>query len=239
EAIISEIRGGGARAVSETPGGGRAAPAKHGANGHAAPAPPAGDRIEPAPAANPFRTQNLEQRLQELESASLAAPRLAWDPRRIERLVRAIGRHYPAVGQTEHTIGGPGGGKALRWRVKGYSTVYGFEAPDHLYFWSALLHYVTGNDEQPAKIAVLSHPSSRFDYRSLAGFGVDASTALRYFDVIDVNDGDLAMLRAAEQFLAEAEAEGQADQAIRVVARRLDPFWRRLTRPLSVIQTAE
>lgn len=248
ESIIDEIRVAGGRSVSDT---GSVSQQQHPQSPpphHQQQQPPSipsqfqagslnvqSTRPQPeASPANPFTALDPEQRLQDLEMELLTSDiaRVQWDLRRVETLIRTVGRYYEAVGQVEEPV--PGSRKGcLRWLVKGQTIILGFELPQNAYFWNTLLKRAVASTD-PAKLTVLSNIAEPFDSRTLASFGIDQATAMRYIDVVEVSEGDMALLYASERFLEESEAAGKAAAAIRIIARRLDPFWRRLTRSLSV-----
>ncbi len=239
--IIEEIRGAGGRAVSDT-----------GAMPSQQPKPLAdipsqfqagmlnvqSVRPQPPVPANPFAANEPEQRLQDMEMELLTADssQMPWDLRRIEKLIRVVGRQHSAVGQREEAVPGSEHG-CLRWTVKGQTVLLGFEVPGNAYFWNTLLKRAVASSD-PAKLTVLSNTAEPFDAQTLASFGIDQVTAMRYLDVVEISEGDLALLYASERFLDEAESAGETAGAIQIIARRLDPFWRRLTRPMAPSTTA-
>ena len=206
-------------------------------NGNSRPSAPRG---KSKPGLNPFWAKNLEQRLQELESEALAASRdISWDSKRLTHLIRAVGERFPAVGQSECNLPGNENWLWIRWTVKQYEIMLGFEPGSNLLYWKSLVEEAgrITNSGKAGKIAVLSNNAQPFDFKALTGIGADSST-LRLFDVIPIGESDLRRLCAAEAFLTEAESASQADAAVRVIARRLDPFWRRLTQPLATTESA-
>jgi hypothetical protein len=223
DAIIAEIRGAGARSFSEGPGSGSASPAVSRTPAPAAP-----------PSAADIAQRQLEIRLHQLENeaANNGGRALDWQPRRVERLIRAVGEHFPAVGQTVEPIQGQA---CLLWSVRGAAVRIGFEAPEHFSFWSQVLdRAITTGTGAPSKVVLFSHPSAPFDQQALAAMGAGIGAApSRHVDTIELNDSNLALLYGAERFLSEAYQGGFSERAIRIVAKRLDPFWRRLARPMS------
>lgn len=225
DAIIAEIRGAGARSFSEVPVHVPAAPS--------VPRTPASAPVPP-PAAGDVVLRQMENRLHQLEveAAHNSGRALDWQPRRVECLIRAIGERFPAVGQVVEPIQGR---SCLLWSVRGASVRIGFEAPEHFPFWSQVLDRAVGSGMgAPSKVVLFSHPSAPFDHQTLAAMGAGiGAPASRHVDTIELNDSNLALLYGAERFLAEAHQNGWSERAIRIVAKRLDPFWRRLARPMS------
>jgi hypothetical protein len=212
EAIIAEIRGGGARSISETP------------------RPSAAPPQSQASAPTPHPATDLERRLREIEAETAALVRpLEWQPRRLEHLIRVVGRHFAAVGQTIEMIDDR---PCLIWSVRGAPIRIGFEAPEHFSYWSVIVDRAVKGGA-PGKVVLFSHPAAPFGTQAFEAMGADRDTVARQLDVIEMTDGDLALLYASERFLAEATQSGAGERATRLVAKRLDPFWRRLGRPLT------
>ena len=243
--LILEIRNGG-RAISETPEAQRTPPASGASRfngaGSDAPSPPPSGPASPAEARrseaeepNPFWAQDLEKRLQELETESLhRASSIEWHPGQIAHLVGAIGSRFPAVGQR---VGEVNGAQFLHWKVRGWNVFLGFELATNLAFWGALLQRARESDS-PVKVTLLSNPGTPFEPSLLPAMGIDRNAALRYLDIVELTASDMALLHAAEKFLKDPRVSGQIDAAIRIVARRLDPFWRRVSRPLIPVEPA-
>lgn len=223
EAIIAEIRGSGAKAVSETP-----APSE----------PPRPVTASAAPATPASReSSDLERRLREIEASTVAqnagrSPE--WQPRRLEQLIRAVGRQFSAVGQTVEMIDDR---PCLLWSVKGSAIRIGFEAAEHFSFWSTLTDRIA-KGAAPGKVVMFAHRAAPVSAQSLQAIGSDPDAAARLIDIIEMTDRDLNLLYASETFLAEAFQSGQGERATRLVAKRLDPFWRRLGQPLKEAGTA-
>lgn len=225
EAIIAEIRGGGAKSISETTPPRQWDPVRPGIA--AAPPPVPGGSGMPPSQALPAR--DLETRLRQCELAAAAAGgrHLEWQPRRLERLIRSVGQHFGAVGQQVETIENR---PCLIWSVRGTPVRIGFESPEHFAYWSAVVDRAR-HSPILGKVVLFSHPAAPVARDALAAMGADPEAAARLVDVIEMTDAELSLVYGAEQFLAESEPSGLGDRAVRLVARRLDPFWRRLGQP--------
>lgn len=239
EAIIADIRGEGARALSETqsPSGVEMPSRQQMPYSPPAGSPPSADTPPPSSAReggrkpNPFWGRDLDGRLHELEAevggGAVGGP-IEWLPRRLYRVIGRVGANFTAVSQVEEIHHQR---PCLTWRVRGALVGMGFEAPEHFPFWSAALERVAASGPR-GKLVLFSHPSAPFDYEAIAAMSADAETAMRHVDVLEVSDGDLALIYACERLIDEAGQRGEGDQALRVVAKRLDPFWRRIGQPL-------
>lgn len=252
EAIIADIRGGGGQALSETqsPSGPKVPPRQQmpfsppasteGENspprrnetptnggGGMPPRVSGGDPVGAKPA-NPFWASDINGRFRELESEFRHKPQLAWQPYSVRRVIQLVGSEFSAVYQGEESVGER---PCLTWRVRGSLVAMGFESPENFSYWSAVLNRVSQSGAG-SKIVLFSHASAPFDYDAIAAMGASDETAMRHVDVIRMNHGDVAILYAADQLIQEATSQGRRDEAIKAVARQLDPFWRRIGRPL-------
>ncbi|MCB1232072.1 MAG: hypothetical protein KDN19_17520 [Verrucomicrobiae bacterium] len=246
EAIIADIRGGGARALSETQSpSGSEVPSRHqmpfspeppangksrdNANGQASPPPHHPQSQGENPADNPFWARDVHSRFRELEAEIRANTHLDWQPYRIRRVIQAIGAQFSAVSQAEEMLFQR---PCLIWHVRGSLVCMGFESPENFGFWSAMLHRLA-DGRRSGKMVLFSHPSAPFNYDTIAAMGASDDVAMRYVDVIEMAHADVAILYAADRLIEEESARGQGDQALKAVARHLDPFWRRIGRPMS------
>ncbi|MCB1076535.1 MAG: hypothetical protein KDM64_01800 [Verrucomicrobiae bacterium] len=223
DAIIAEIRGAGSKSISETstPQTSPVMPASQSQPGIGGP---------PLPVPPP-EGSDMERRLRELEAethAAASAKALEWQPLRLEQLIRTIGRQFAAVAQSMETIENR---PCLIWTVRGIPIRIGFEAPEHFSYWSVVLDRTKKSGT--SKMVLFSHSSAPFGSEAMEAMGADRETASRHLDIIEMNQGDLALLYASERLLSEAHQRGVLDRAIRLVAKRLDPFWRRLARPMT------
>ena len=245
DAIIADIRGGGARALSETQSPTGAPEVSPRQQMSFSPPPSTGDGTAPPPPqssapspqggtrpANPFWAKDTDNRLRELESQTIASfpgGKPTWQPPRIEQVIRTVGGQFPAVSQNQEWVEQR---SSLTWTVRGAVVRMGFEAPENFAYWSQVLD-LTIKSNQSGKVVLFSHESARFSYEALTAMGADPNTAMRYLDVIELTDADLTAIYASDDYLREAEQHGQSESALRMVARHLDGLWRRIGRPLS------
>ena len=240
EAIIADIRGEGASALSETRSPGRGGSEVPPRQEEAFPPPQAfrpgegeseassasgGD--EPRPG-NPFWARDINGRFRELEAEFRHSGSLEWQPYRIRKVIHQVGGRFPAVAQSEETVHQR---PCLTWRVRGALVCMGFEAPEHFAYWSTVLGEVVKSGSK-GKLVLFSHASAPFNYDAIAAMGASDEVAMRHVDVIEMSQGDLAILYAAERLLEEGAMQGTAEEVHRAVARQLDPFWRRIGKPL-------
>ncbi len=152
------------------------------------------------------------------------------DLQRVESLIQTVGRHHPALGQAEEQYTSSRS-VCLRWSVRDQPILIGFDSPQNVYFWNTLLQQSLSSGQQE-KITAFSHRSQPFDPGLFSGFGFSREVVDNHIDIVEMNDKELAMIYAAESLIEDAERIGRKERAIEIVTRRLDPLWRRISRPL-------
>lgn len=155
----------------------------------------------------------------------------ALDLERLGRLLRFAGDHFPAVRAAE--LGVPGtSGTALQWRSPDAEILIGLESSTRPIFWSALTAHATArfklNGGIPVKVIAFTEPDSISHPASAAGPG--GGFAL---DLVSPPPDELHRLAAACDILEamdDAGREVDPEEFSALLARNLEPFWRRLTR---------
>jgi len=162
--------------------------------------------------------------------------KLPWLVAKLERLVNQVGANFPAVGQC---IALAGASEFTRWTVHDRAVLLGFGAHQDDGFWRRLLKRAsdlqaatTGQSgPQGVKVVAFTPASSPLDRAAwLSELSVEAAASL--IDTVVLHNDDLALLYAGEDMIREAVGTEKFEGTVRFVARRMDPFWRRLTRPL-------
>lgn len=155
----------------------------------------------------------------------------ALDLERVGHLLRFVGGHSPAVKATELNVPGTAG-HALQWISPDAEILVGLEASTRAVFWSALTAHAAArarlNGGVPVK--VVGFVERHAPPHPARPVGPSSGYAL---DLIEPTPSDLGVLAAACDLLARADAgELEADPAdlAALLAKELDPFWRRLTR---------
>lgn len=277
DAIVNDIRSGGARAVSEGPSGGQAdfirtaetvvppvTNGHHNGHGHghaASPAASIGEKLvstatsvttggaavatataTPTPtkpkatkASTALSPYEAELRRRVAVKRELGQ-KLPWLVTKLERLVNQVGANFPAVSQS---IALAGASEYTRWTVRDSIVLLGFGSPDDDGFWRRLLkraadlQVFTANQFAPrgVKVVVFTSATAPLDRAGwLNGLSVDEAASL--IDTVVLHNDDLALLYAGDDMIRESMGTDKFEATVRFVARRMDPFWRRLTRPL-------
>lgn len=168
----------------------------------------------------------LRKREAEFEQAD--SPRLDFE--KVERLVRTVGSRHRGLSQTEERF--PSSRTVCaRWQVRGQSVLVGFESPKNVYFWNNLLQQSLASSRRE-KIAAFSHSSEPFDPTVFSSFGFSPNISSKHIDIIEMNDRELAMVLAGDEVVEQFRGTADEDAAIDAVMLRLDPLWRRISRPL-------
>ena len=236
QSIVSDIRSGGAWAVSEGPSPAdlkmvakareaAVAPARASAaagtmNGSGlSGASPARDAARPAPSTAREVSANeaeLRQRVAAFRIQSAQAS-LPWVPVKLERLVSEVGARFSTVAQSCPQIGGQ---TCLQWTVREQDVLMGFAPVEDDGYWKRLAVRRAAGKDGKLVAFVTGDTTGRPDF---------GSSAEGHADVIELKDDDLALLYAGDDMIAGSSAEN-IEERVRFVARRMDPFWRRVTR---------
>jgi hypothetical protein len=148
---------------------------------------------------------------------------LSWLPVKLERLISEVGARFSAVAQSHPQIGGQ---SCLQWTVRGQEVLMGFAPAEDDGYWKRLVARTSaGNDGK--LVAFVSGDS--------AGPDLEAAVADSNADVIELKDDDLALLYAGDDMITES-SDSNLEERVRFVARRMDPFWRRVTRAAAKAQ---
>lgn len=184
-----------------------------------------------------------QQMMPEAESRSL-------DLSRIAELVRLAGRRFPLVRFSENELPGQTGRHVMNWSLQGMDIVFGL-APfnDHVW-WQTLSGYAAGKiatglaaaartgDQAPTlKIVAFKSDRDTAQWAQFQDSGVLPGGLRHVVDPIHVDTRSVASLYAMQRIIKEAESgalPAQPAQVMSVLARELDFFWKRVTRPMPV-----
>ena len=181
-------------------------------------AAPARGAAQPASAAREVSANEAElrQRVAAFRNQSTKGS-LPWLPVKLERLVSEVGTRFSAVAQSFPQIGGQ---SCVQWTVRGREVLMGFGAVEDDGYWKRLSSRTAAGGGGKL-VAFITGDGTRPNVGSSVGSGAD---------VIELKDDDLALLYAGDEMIAGSNAE-KLEERVRFVARRMDPFWRRVTRP--------
>lgn len=170
------------------------------------------------------------------------------DITKLSDLVRLAGRRFPLVHFDELELPGLTGSTTARWMLKGAEIVFGLcDFADRRY-WQTLASFAAGRQTAIAEAAAQSGETA--PQFKIVAFKSDRETAawaqlatsdvflpvLRdHIDPIHLDVRSIAALYAMQRMIKEAESgaiKAEPAQVMSVLARELDFFWKRVTRPL-------
>ncbi len=170
------------------------------------------------------------------------------DLSKLSDLVALAGKRFPLVHYDEVEMPGLTGRTAARWTLKGSEILFGLCDFSDRRYWQTLALFGAGRQAANAEAAASSGETpSQF---KIAAFKSDRDSAswsqlnvgevfpseLRdHIDAIHLDTRSIAALYAMQRMIKEAETgviNAEPAQVMSVVARELDFFWKRVTRPL-------
>ena len=170
------------------------------------------------------------------------------DLSKLSDLVLLAGKRFPLVHFDEVELPGLTGRTAARWALKGSEILFGFcEFSDHRY-WHTLAQFAAGRQTQineaatrgvelPSQIKIVAFKSDRDNASWIQLSSSDAfpQPIREQVDAIHLDTRSIAALYAMQRMIKESETgaiNAEPAQVMSVVARELDFFWKRVTRPL-------
>ena len=170
------------------------------------------------------------------------------DLARLADLVHLAGRRFPLVHESEVELPGLTGRTAARWQLQGAEILFGLGDLTDRRYWQTLSLFAAGRmaelAEQSAR-GVGAAPQFKLaafkcDRDAAAWFALDQpeifpAAVHDHLDAIHLDARSIAALYAMERMIKEAESgalNAEPAQVMSVLARELDFFWKRVTRPL-------
>ena len=170
------------------------------------------------------------------------------DLTKLADLVHLAGKRFPLVHFDEVELPGLTGKSIARWTLKGAEILFGLsEFSDHRY-WQTLALFAAGRQAEVAENAARTgEPVTQFKIvafksdRDNAGWSQLSSSDVfppvirEHVDAIHLDVRSIAALYAMQRMIKEASTGAiKAEPALvmSVLARELDFFWKRVTRPI-------
>jgi len=203
--------------------------------------------LEPAPvSASALSPQDaLVARFEALRMQMLAeAESSPLDLAKVEHLIRLAGKRFPLVKYDEIELPGLPGKMAPRWSLQDQEIFFGTGAFNDRSYWRALAQIIAGRMAVPVEpgrapgLKLVAFKSDRETMAWTALLGSDAfpSGIRQVIEALHLDTRSLAALYAMQRMIGEAEAgalNATPAQVMSVLARELDFFWKRVTRPVS------
>jgi hypothetical protein len=177
------------------------------------------------------------------------------DGTRVMELIRLAGRRFPLVRPSEHELAGMPDRTVMGWTLRGAEILFAPVGVVDAGFWKVLAVYAagraaaarevaesTGEAVPDFKVVVFKSVHENGAWGTLFS-GASFPEALKaWIDVVHLDGRSIAALYAMQRIIREAELgtlQAAPQQVMSVLARELDFFWKRITRPLAVKQGAE
>ncbi|MBL9142606.1 MAG: hypothetical protein JNM99_02890 [Verrucomicrobiaceae bacterium] len=177
------------------------------------------------------------QMLAEAESSPL-------DLAKVEHLIRLAGKRFPLVKYDEIELPGLPGKTAPRWSLQDQEIFFGTGAFNERSYWRALAQVIAGRMAVPLvpgrapalKLVAFKSDRETMAWTALLGSDAFPSGIRQVIEALHLDTRSLAALYAMQRMIGEAEAgalNATPAQVMSVLARELDFFWKRVTRPVS------
>lgn len=201
---------------------------------------------EPAPASSRDVVLGRFEALR-LQMAAEAESRQI-DLSKLSDLVRLAGKRFPLVHFDEFELPGLTGSSVPRWTLKGSEIVFAFADFADRRYWQTLASFSAGriaslaesaaqSGEPPQQFKIVAFKSDRdaAGWTQLADSDAFPPGVREHLDSVHLDVRSIAALYAMQRMIKEAESgaiKAEPAQVMSVLARELDFFWKRVTRPL-------
>jgi len=179
---------------------------------------------------------------------SAEADSLPLDFTRLAELIRLAGRRFPLVRFSEHELPGMTGRFAMCWSLQGMEIIFGLANFADGSYWRTLAGFAAGRLAELTAPGAAAHPvppklkitTFKTDHEQQSWAILHHSTAfpdaLRpLVDAIHLDTSNVSALYAMQRIIKESESgalQATPAQVMSVLARELDFFWKRVTRPV-------
>jgi len=170
------------------------------------------------------------------------------DLSKLADLVRLAGKRFPLVHFDEVELPGLTGSSAARWMLKGSEIVFGLCDFSDRRYWQTLASFAVGRQaalveaaecagEPAPQFKIIAFKSDRDSaaWSQLTASGVFPPVLRDHIDPLHLDVRSIAALYAMQRMIKEAQSgaiKAEPAQVMSVLARELDFFWKRVTRPL-------
>ena len=214
------------------------------------------ETVQPSPSGEAVARAALMGRFEALKlQMSGEAEARPLDGTRLMELIRLAGRRFPLVRPAEHELAGMPERPVMGWTLRGAEILFAPVGVVEGAFWKGLSVYAagraaagrevaesTGEAVPNFKVVVFKSVHENGAWGSLFSGPQFPETLKPWVDVVHLDGRSIAALYAMQRIIREAEMgtlQAAPQQVMSVLARELDFFWKRITRPLTVKQGAE
>ncbi len=171
------------------------------------------------------------------------------DVAKLGELIRLAGKRFPLVKLEEVELSHITGRTVPAWNLQGMRILFGLSDFHDLDYWRALAAHALQQAEEldrpgegaPAtqlKLVALKSDRETLAWTMLQGSDAIPAALRPRMEVLHLDTRSIASLYAMQRMITEAEAgafNATPSQVMSVLARELDFFWKRVTRPLSAV----
>jgi hypothetical protein len=192
------------------------------------------------------RTDDLLGRFEALRMQLTAeAEHRPLDLGKLGELIRLAGKRFPLVRFDEVELASLPGKTAPRWSLQGQEILFGVADFQDRNYWRALARHVSerlssgSESERPSQVKLVAFKSDRetLVWTALHGGDVFPDNVRSVVEALHLDTRSIAALYAMQRMIAEAECgqlSATPSQVMSVLARELDFFWKRVTRPVAM-----
>lgn len=168
------------------------------------------------------------------------AQMLPLDLGRLAELIRLAGKRFPLVKFDEMELPTIPGKAAPCWSLQGLEILFGLTHFNDLEYWRdfcalASQRIESLGESKSVKIVAMKSDRETLSWTALQGSGVIPPGVRSRMEVLHLDTRSIAALYAMQRMINESEGgslNASPSQVMSVLARELDFFWKRVTRPL-------
>lgn len=175
---------------------------------------------------------------------SAEADSLGLDYTKLGDLIRLAGRRFPLVRPSEHELPGLTGRYAMTWALQGVEILFGLAQFTDVSYWRTLAGFAAGRQAElathsshPTDFKLVTFKTAREGeaWEALQRGDVFSDSVRERVDLVSLDPRSVASLYAMQRIIKDAESgaiQAEPSEVMSVLARELDFFWKRITRPL-------
>lgn len=163
-------------------------------------------------------------------------------------LIRLAGKRFPLVRFEELEFPGIPGKTVPCWSLQGMEILFGLNHFNDVDYWRALsalvvrrveeLRSTEGMESRQVKLVAMKSDRETLSWTSLQGSDIIPVSVRQRMEVLHLDTRSIAALYAMQRMIADSEngsLNASPSQVMSVLARELDFFWKRVTRPLGPV----
>ncbi len=163
-------------------------------------------------------------------------------------LIRLAGKRFPLVRFEEMELPGLPGKQVPCWSLQGMEIFFGLSHFNDVEYWRSIsslvvrrveeLRATQGAESKQVKLVAMKSDRETLSWTSLQGSETIPLAVRQRMEVLHLDTRSIAALYAMQRMIADSEngsLNATPSQVMSVLARELDFFWKRVTRPLGLV----